>query len=68
VTRRGSRPGSPIRRSFDLGDLRGALAASYSRVCEVAQAACSGLSGPERAAVLAGNARAIYRAHCPQRT
>ena len=41
-------------------------AASYSRVCEVAQIACSGLSGPERAAVLAGNARAIYRARCPQ--
>ncbi len=36
-------------------------AASYPRVCEVAQAACSGLSGPERAAVLTGNARAIYR-------
>jgi L-fuconolactonase len=36
-------------------------AASYARVCEVAQIACSGLSGPERAAVLAGNARAIYR-------
>ena len=36
-------------------------AASYSRVCEVAQAACSGLSDRERAAVLAGNARAIYR-------
>jgi L-fuconolactonase len=35
-------------------------AASYSRVCEVAQAACSALSGDERAAVLAGNARAIY--------
>ncbi len=35
-------------------------AASYSRVCAVAQAACSGLSGHERAAVLAGNARAIY--------
>jgi L-fucono-1,5-lactonase len=41
-------------------------AAAYSRVCEVAQAACSGLSGPERAAVLAGNARAIYR--CPPST
>jgi L-fucono-1,5-lactonase len=37
-------------------------AAPYSRVCEVAQAACSALSGGERAAVLAGNARAIYRA------
>ena len=37
-------------------------AASYADVCEVAQAACSGLSEPERAAVLAGNARAIYRA------
>jgi L-fuconolactonase len=36
-------------------------AASYSRVCEVAQLACSGLSAPERSAVLAGNARAIYR-------
>lgn len=35
-------------------------AAPYSRVCEVAQAACSALSGGERAAVLAGNARAIY--------
>lgn len=35
-------------------------AAPYSRVCEVAQAACSALSGDERAAVLAGNARAIY--------
>lgn len=35
-------------------------AAAYSRVCEVAQAACSALSGDERAAVLAGNARAIY--------
>jgi L-fuconolactonase len=35
-------------------------AAPYSRVCEVAQAACSVLSGDERAAVLAGNARAIY--------
>ena len=40
-------------------------AASYSRVCEVAQVACSGLSGPERAAVLAGNARAIYRGPMP---
>jgi hypothetical protein len=29
-------------------------------VCEVAQAACSVLSGDERAAVLAGNARTIY--------
>jgi L-fuconolactonase len=37
-------------------------AASYSRVCDVAQIACSGLSAPERAAVLGGNARAIYRA------
>src|SRR5580704_8816149 len=35
-------------------------AAPYARVCEVAQAACSALSGDERAAVLAGNARAIY--------
>lgn len=40
--------------------------ASYPRVCQVAQIACSGLSDPERAAVLAGNARAIYRTHCPQ--
>jgi L-fuconolactonase len=40
------------------------LAASYSRVCEVAHIACSGLSAAERAAVLAGNARAIYRARC----
>jgi L-fuconolactonase len=44
-------------------------AASYSRVCEVADAACSGLSRDERAAVLAGNARALYRAgrggECP---
>jgi L-fuconolactonase len=38
-----------------------AQAASYPRVCEVAQIACSGLSDPERSAVLAGNARAIYR-------
>jgi L-fuconolactonase len=37
-------------------------AAPYSRVCEVARAACSALSGDERAAVLAGNARAIYLA------
>jgi L-fuconolactonase len=36
-------------------------AASYSRVCDVADAACSGLSRDERAAVLAGNARALYR-------
>jgi L-fuconolactonase len=43
-------------------------AASYSRVCEVAQAACSGLSDRERAAVLAGNAGAIYRARCSQPT
>ena len=35
-------------------------AAPYSRVCEVALAACSALSGQERAAVIAGNARAIY--------
>jgi L-fuconolactonase len=35
-------------------------AAPYARVCEVAQAACWALSGDERAAVLAGNARAIY--------
>lgn len=41
-------------------------AASYSRVCEVAQAACSGLSDRERAAVLAGNARVLYSAHCPE--
>jgi L-fuconolactonase len=40
-------------------------AASYSRVCEVAQTACSGLSDPERAAVLAGTARAVY--HCDDR-
>ncbi len=37
-------------------------AASYADVCEVAHVACSGLSEPEREAVLAGNARAIYRA------
>jgi L-fuconolactonase len=37
-----------------------AQAAPYSRVCEVAQAACAALSEHERAAVLAGNARAIY--------
>ena len=36
-------------------------AAPYARVCEVAQAACSALSDDERAAVLAGNARAIYQ-------
>ena len=36
--------------------------ASYSSVCEVARAACSAMSGDERAAVLAGNASAIYRA------
>lgn len=41
-------------------------AASYRSVCEAARIACSGLSGPERSAVLAGTARAIYRAHCPQ--
>jgi L-fuconolactonase len=41
-------------------------AASYTRVCEVAQIACSGLSDSERSAVLAGNARAIYPAHCPE--
>jgi L-fuconolactonase len=35
-------------------------AARYSRVCEIALAACSALSGQERAAVLAGNARDIY--------
>ena len=35
-------------------------AAPYVRVCEVAQAACSALSPGERAAVLGGNARAIY--------
>jgi L-fuconolactonase len=40
-------------------------AASYCRVCDVAQVACSGLSGPERAAVLDGNARAIYRGPMP---
>lgn len=39
-------------------------AASYPRVCDVAQIACSGLSAPERMAVLAGNARAIYRPRC----
>jgi L-fuconolactonase len=44
------------------------MAASYARVREVAQLACAGLSGPERAAVLAGNAHAIYRTHCPQPT
>ena len=43
-------------------------AASYPRVCEVAQAACSGLTDRERAAVLAGNARAVYRARCPEST
>jgi L-fucono-1,5-lactonase len=37
-------------------------AASYRSVCDVAQTACSGLSPPERSAVLAGTARAIYRA------
>jgi len=37
-------------------------AASYADVCAVAHVACSGLSEPEREAVLAGNARAIYRA------
>jgi L-fuconolactonase len=36
-------------------------AAPYARVCEVAQAACASLSAGERAAVLGGNARAIYR-------
>jgi L-fucono-1,5-lactonase len=36
-------------------------AASYPGVCDVAQLACSGLSAPERSAVLTGNARAIYR-------
>ncbi len=36
-------------------------AASYARVCEVAQVACSALSAAERAGVLGGNARAIYR-------
>ena len=36
--------------------------ASYAGVCEVAELACSGLSQHEHAAVLAGNARAIYRA------
>lgn len=45
-------------------------AASYSRVCQVADAACSGLSRDERAAVLAGNARALYRGgrggECPE--
>jgi L-fuconolactonase len=40
-------------------------AASYRGVCEVARTACSGLSDPERSAVLAGNARAMYRARCP---
>jgi L-fuconolactonase len=43
-------------------------AASYPRVCEVAQAACSGLTDRERTAVLAGNARAIYRARCSEST
>ena len=37
-------------------------AASYDRVCAVAQAWCSALSDGERSAVLAGNARVIYRA------
>ena len=36
-------------------------AASYARVCEVARVACSALSAAERAGVLGGNARAIYR-------
>jgi L-fuconolactonase len=36
-------------------------AASYRTVCEVARLACSGLSDAERAAVLAGTARAVYR-------
>jgi L-fucono-1,5-lactonase len=36
-------------------------AASYSRVCDVARAACSALSPGEQAAVLAANAHAIYR-------
>jgi L-fuconolactonase len=36
-------------------------AASYRTVCEVARLACSGLSDTERAAVLAGTARAVYR-------
>lgn len=36
-------------------------AATYSAVCDVARAACSALSRDERAAVLAANARAIYR-------
>jgi L-fuconolactonase len=35
-------------------------AAPYARVCEVARAACSALSPGERAAVLGGNACAIY--------
>ena len=43
-------------------------AASYPRVCEVAQAACSGLTDRERTAVLAGNARAVYRARCSEST
>jgi L-fuconolactonase len=38
-----------------------AQAASYSRVCDVARGACSALSPGEQAAVLAANARAIYR-------
>jgi L-fuconolactonase len=36
-------------------------AASYSTVCDVARTACSALSRDEQTAVLAANARAIYR-------
>ncbi len=36
-------------------------AASYSTVCDVARTACSALSRDEQKAVLAANARAIYR-------
>lgn len=43
-------------------------AASYPRVCEVAQAACSGLTDRERTAVLAGNACVVYRARCSEST
>jgi L-fuconolactonase len=37
-------------------------AVAYATVCDVARAACSALSPGEQAAVLAANARAIYRA------
>jgi L-fuconolactonase len=36
-------------------------AASYDRVVEVAERACAGLSETERAAVLGGTARRVYR-------